>query len=118
MNKACIILIISLLFTTGCFDFDIVHYIEPKKDKSLFIKFRVTSIYFKDQTSKNIFANDIIKANIPDDKNSKVTYQLIQNDLTAGLEITFSAKPQTTYSNSDKLPIIPCYDKYNQYIDQ
>jgi hypothetical protein len=109
-------LLITLLFTTGCFDFDIVHYMEPKKDKSLFIKFRITSMYFKDQTNKNAFGNEAIKGNLPDNKDAKVTYQLIQDDITAGIEATIITKPHSTISNLDKLPLIPYQDKFGQYI--
>ena len=117
MKKFYIIAIVSFIFTTGCFDFDVVHYIEPKKDKSVFIKFRVTSIYFKEKDNNNFQNNEIIKSNLPDDKNSKVTYQLIQNDLTSGIEITIATKPYSTIPDeSDKLPIIPYRDKYGQYI--
>jgi hypothetical protein len=117
MKKFYIIAIVSFIFTTGCFDFDIVHYIEPKKDKSLFIKFRVTSIYFKEKENNNLQNNEIIKSNLPDDKNSKVTYQTIQNDLTAGIEITIEAKPYSAIpSDFDKFPIIPYKDKYGQYV--
>ncbi|MEW6525329.1 MAG: hypothetical protein AB1444_01520 [Spirochaetota bacterium] len=116
MKNFNIMLLITLLFTTGCFDFDIVHYIEPKKDKSLFIKFRVTSMYFKDQNNKNAFGNDVIKGNLPDDKNTKVTYQLIQDDITAGIEATITTKPYSTMSELDKLPLIPYQDKFGQYI--
>lgn len=111
-----IMLLITLLFTTGCFDFDIVHYMEPKKDKSLFIKFRITSMYFKDQTNKNAFGNEAIKGNLPDNKDAKVTYQLIQDDITAGIEATIITKPHSTISNLDKLPLIPYQDKFGQYI--
>lgn len=117
MKKFFLIPIVSFIFTTGCFDFDIVHYIEPKKDKSVFIKFRVTSSYFKDKDNQNISDNEIIKSNLPGDKDAKVTYQLIQNDLTSGIEITITAKPSLTIPDeSDKLPIIPYRDKYGQYV--
>ena len=117
MKKFYIIPIVSCIFTTGCFDFDVVHYIEPKKDKSVFIKFRVTSVYFKDKNNQNISDNEIIKSTLPGDNDAKVTYQLIQNDLTSGIEITIATKPYSTIPDeSDKLPIIPYRDKYGQYI--
>lgn len=116
MKRFYIIAIISFLFTIGCFDLDIVHYVEPKKDRSLFIKFRVTSIYFKDQTDKKTFNNDVIKGNLPDEKDTQVTYQWIENDLTAGVEITTTAKPHSTISATDKFPVIPYRDKFGQYI--
>ncbi|MGB4267691.1 MAG: hypothetical protein WBK20_00770 [Spirochaetota bacterium] len=117
MKKFKIILVITLLFTTGCFDFDILHYIEPKKDKLLFIKFRATSVYFKNET-KNFSSNkEELQKNLALNRISNLNYQFIENDLTAGIEMTMLAKPFESIPAGDTIfPIIPYRDKYGQFI--
>lgn len=104
-----------VIFFTSCFD--IIHYIEPRNDKTLFIQFRLTAYMLKDDKSQDTVFQTELKEKIKDYPKSSVTCKPFSNELKGGFE--FTAIINKAYINKypeEEFPIVPYKDKLNQYI--
>ena len=101
----------------GCFD--VVHYIEPRKDKTVFIDYRITSVMGKEKNKDINFDKDsIVKDFKIESLKVKPVIKDCSTEYEAGVDISF-AIPQSMMkfpSEDMKSPLIPYLDKSGQYV--
>ena len=109
--------ILFIITFTGCFD--IVHYIEPQKDKTVFIKYRATSVIAKENGNNQKFDKNTIFENLKiETLKVKPVTKDCSNEYEAGYELTMTVPESAmTFPSEDKeIPHIPYRDKAGQYI--
>lgn len=118
MRKGCILIIMGLIALTGCFN--VVHYIEVKKDKSVYVRYRLTTVLGKDEYKKEKEKED--KDEILSDmgvvKSLNPVIKDISDEIESGFEISCTApeSAQILPIGKTKITLIPYHDKAGQYI--
>ena len=118
MKKIIYLLLTAIMLcTVACFD--VIHYIEPRNDKTVFIQFRVITGMVNNKEFDNSFSKNNITKLYPG-VNFKFTQ--IATDFEKGFEITATIKEnqlkyyKDTSIDNNLNTIIPYRDNNNQYI--
>ncbi len=118
MKVICGLIAMGIFTLTGCFN--VVHYIEVKKDKSVYVDYRLTTVYGKDeyQSKKEKESNDEIFGDMGVVKSLNPVIKDISDDVESGFEITCTApeSAQVMPNAKAKIPLIPYHDKKGQYV--
>lgn len=118
MKKIIMLCALCACTLPGCFS--VVHYIEVKKDKSVYVDYRLTTVYGKDeyQSKKEKESSDDIFGDMGVVKSLNPVFKDISDDIQSGFEITCTvpASAQVLPDAKAKIPLIPYHDKTGQYI--
>lgn len=117
IQRKIILLLSTLLFILGCFDFTIVQYIEQQKDRSLIITIRASSPFLKEKKKSTAFDENEFKNKIIADNITLLSSRYIEDDLTGTFEYVFKIKQLPSKIDLTKpIKLLPYKDKNGQYI--
>ena len=101
---------------TGCFD--VVHYIEPRNDKTVFIDYRVTSVMGKGKKEFTFDRDGTLKDLQLGSLKTKLSIKDCSGDLESGYEIS-GVIPESMLTfpvENVKAPLLPYKDRLGQYV--